>query len=73
MCLSEAVKKLPSDRGRPADVEFRFQVIESGGLSILEIVPVYSHGRFELSHADHLQARGQAGALDQATECLDQS
>ena len=56
VCLSEAVKNSHRIVDSPADVEFRFQVIESGGRSILEIVPVYNHGRFELSHADHLQA-----------------
>jgi hypothetical protein len=54
--LSEAVKNFHRIADAPADVEFRLQVIESGGRSILEIVPVYNYGRFELTHADHLEA-----------------
>lgn len=56
VCLSEAVKNFHRIVDSPADVEFHLQVIESGGRSILEIVPVYNYGRFELTHADHLQA-----------------
>jgi superfamily II DNA or RNA helicase len=54
--LSEAVKKFHRIADAPADVEFRLQVIESDGRSILEIVPVYNYGRFELTHTDHLEA-----------------
>lgn len=56
VCRSEAVKNFHRIVDSPADVEFRLQVIESDGRSILEIVPVYSYGRFEITHAEHLQA-----------------
>ena len=56
VCLSEAVKNFHRIVENPADVEFRLQVVEGDGRSILEIVPVYHYGRFELTHSDHLQA-----------------
>ncbi|NUQ61493.1 MAG: DEAD/DEAH box helicase [Pirellulales bacterium] len=56
VCLSHAVKEFHRIVDSPADVEFRLQVVESDGRSGLEIMPVYNYGRFELTHADHLQA-----------------
>jgi SNF2 family DNA or RNA helicase len=54
--LSEAVKNFHRIADTPADVEFRLQVIQREGRSILEIVPIYHYGRFELTHADHREA-----------------
>ena len=54
--LSEAVKNFHRIADAPADVEFRLQVIQSEGRSTLEIVPIYHYGRFELTHAEHLEA-----------------
>jgi superfamily II DNA or RNA helicase len=54
--LSAAVKDWHRIADGPADVEFRLQVMECDGGSILGIVPVYHYGRFELTHADHLEA-----------------
>ena len=45
---SEAIKNFHRIVDSPADVEFRLQVIESDGRSVLEIVPVYNYGRFSL-------------------------
>ena len=39
-----------------AEVEFRLQALETQGRSRLEIVPVYHYGRFELTHAEHIEA-----------------
>ena len=46
--LSEAVKNAHRIADEPAEVEFHIEVVESHGRSILEIVPVYNHDRFNL-------------------------
>jgi superfamily II DNA or RNA helicase len=56
VCLSETVRDLHRIVDTPAEVEFRLQVIGTEGRSGLEVVPVYHYGRFELTHADHLEA-----------------
>ena len=36
----------------PATIEFRLNIIESDGRSLLELDPSYNHERFQVSHAD---------------------
>lgn len=54
--LSEGVKELHRIVDVPAEVEFRLQAVQTAGRSRLEVVPIYQYGRFELTHADHLEA-----------------
>jgi len=36
----------------PADVEFRLNIVESDGRSLLELDPIYNHQRFSFTHRD---------------------
>ena len=60
--LSEAVKNAHRIADEGASIEFRIEVVESHGQAILEIVPVYNHDRFQLAHADCLEARARREA-----------
>ena len=57
--LSEAVKNSHRIADEPAEVSFHIEVVEGHGQSILEIIPVYDHGRVRLTHADYLEARAK--------------
>jgi superfamily II DNA or RNA helicase len=53
--FSQAVKNAHRVIDTPATVEFRLNVVDSDGRSLLELDPIYNHERFQLSHSDSLQ------------------
>jgi SNF2 family DNA or RNA helicase len=59
VCLSEAVKNLHQIDDRPAEVDFRLDVVDGRNHAFLEIVPTYNHDRIQLAHGDHLEARAR--------------
>ena len=46
-----------------ADVEFRLNVVDSDGASLLQLDPIYNHERFQLSHADSMLGLAVGGWL----------
>lgn len=56
VCFSDSVKDFHRIVDCPAEIEFRLQVTNCESRSVLEVVPVYSYGRFEITHAEHSQA-----------------
>jgi superfamily II DNA or RNA helicase len=50
--FSKAVADSHRIINRPAEVEFRLNIIDSDGMSLLELDPIYNHERFQVSHAE---------------------
>ena len=59
--VSEAIKNANSILDTPAKVEFRLNIVESDGRSLLELDPIYNHERFHLTHdeADKASTKGE--------------
>ena len=53
--FSQAVKNAHRVVDTPATIEFRLNVVDSDGRSLLELDPIYNHERFQISHNDSLQ------------------
>jgi superfamily II DNA or RNA helicase len=53
--FSQAVKNAHRVIEAPAKVEFRLNVVDSDGRSLLELDPIYNHERFQVSHNECLQ------------------
>ena len=45
----------------PADVQFRLNIVEADGQSLLELDPIYNHERFRLSHIESETATREGG------------
>jgi superfamily II DNA or RNA helicase len=50
--FSEAVKNAHRIVDTPCNVEFRLNIVDSDGQSLLALDPIYNHERFQLSHAE---------------------
>ena len=50
--FSKAVADSHRIVNEPAAVEFRLTIIDSDGMSLLELDPIYNHERFQVSHAE---------------------
>ena len=61
--FSEAVSNSHRLIDTAADMEFRLNVVDSDGASLLQLDPLYNHERFQLSHADSLQGLVGGGWL----------
>ena len=54
--FSEAVKNSHRVIDTPANVEFKLNIVDSDGRSLLELDPIYNHERFKLTHNEAQQA-----------------
>jgi hypothetical protein len=54
--FSEAVKNSHKLVDNPANVEFRLNIVDRDGRSLLELDPIYNHERFRLTHAETQEA-----------------
>ena len=61
--FSEAVNNAHRLIDTAANVEFRLNVVDSDGASLLQLDPIYNHERFQLSHADSMQGLVGGGWL----------
>jgi hypothetical protein len=60
--LTERVRDAHRVVDQPADLRFRLNIVECDGHSLLELDPVYNHGRFRLTHQEAVGAVGQTDA-----------